>query len=79
MSLHYADVKSGWVSFLAEIVSVEPSVEATATQLVQPLSDEQELLVSCWRSGQIEPEAWQRHLDKYPVLAAHFRGAAVTH
>lgn len=38
-----------------------------------PLSDEQLLLIECYRSGQIEESAWQEHLDEDSDLAAHFR------
>jgi hypothetical protein len=79
MSIHYADVKGGLVSLLAEIGLVEPNVEATAVEPLPPLSAEQELLVACWRSGQIEPSVWLGHLNEDPVLAAHFRRPAVMH
>ncbi len=72
MSLPYADVKGGLVSLLAEIGLVKPDVEASVDPS-PPLSSEQELLLRRWRLGQIEPEAWQRHLDDDPVLAAHVR------
>lgn len=79
MALHYTDVRGTLVSFLAEVGLIEPSVEATAVDPAPPLSPEQQLLVECWQSGQIEPGAWQRHLDEDPVLAAHFQKPIVTH
>lgn len=79
MAMHYTDIRGTLVSFLAEIGLVGPNVEATATDPVPPLSTEQELLVECWRSGQIEPAVWWQHLDEDPVLAANFQKPHVTH
>jgi hypothetical protein len=37
------------------------------------LSEQQLLLIDCYRSGQIEESAWQEHLDEDSDLAAYFR------
>jgi hypothetical protein len=38
-----------------------------------PLSEQQLLLIECYRSDQIEESAWQEHLDEDSDLAAYFR------
>jgi hypothetical protein len=34
-----------------------------------PLTEEQKLLIECYRSGQIEEWAWAEHLAEHPNLA----------
>ncbi|WP_081161403.1 hypothetical protein [Ensifer aridi] len=73
MALHISELKGTVTSLLAEIGLIEPVRTNASAQPVPPLSPEQQLLVECYRSGQIEHWAWQQHLDEDPVLAAHFR------
>jgi hypothetical protein len=72
MSLHVSDIKGTITSFLVEIGLADPEkVEAQDAHLPL-LTAEQELLIQCYQSGQIEPDQWQRHLEQDPALAAHF-------
>lgn len=77
MSLHVADIKGTITSFLAEIGLADPE-KIEAMDDLPEINTQQQLLLACYRSGQIEPGAWQAHLDRDPVRAAHF-GAASRH
>lgn len=35
------------------------------------LTEEEDMLLSCYRSGQIEEWAWTQHLAEHPALAAY--------
>lgn len=37
----------------------------------RPLRQEEELLLVCYRSGQIPESAWQEHLSEHPALRDH--------
>ena len=74
MSLHLSDLKGTVASFLTEVGLIEPPTATALQGALPPLSPEQQLLVDCYRSGQIEAWAWQQHLDEDPVLASHFAG-----
>lgn len=75
MSLHIPKIDGIVTSLLTEVGLLNAATDAP-NQTLPPLSPEQQALVDCYRSGQIEPWAWRQHLDEDPVLAAHFRRGA---
>ncbi|MDQ0455028.1 hypothetical protein [Rhizobium paknamense] len=74
MSLHVSDLRGSLVSLLTEMGLMEPETARTEAHELPPLSSEQELLLACYRSGQMEEWAWQAHLDHDAVLADYWRG-----
>jgi hypothetical protein len=75
MSLHVPELKGILTSLLAELGLAESATTGASGEALPALSPEQQLLVDCYRSGQIEPWAWRQHLNEDPTLAAHFRPA----
>ncbi|AXV16028.1 hypothetical protein CYG48_10190 [Neorhizobium sp. SOG26] len=78
MSLHVSDIKGTITSFLVEVGLADPE-KVVANEAHPPLlTREQELLVQCYRSGQIDADQWRIHLEEDPALAAYF-ASGVTH
>lgn len=76
MSLHISELKGSLYSFFAELGLVETEARHDERSDLPQLTLEQELLIQCYQSGQIEHWAWEQHLDHDRVLAAHFRTSA---